>query len=50
MAKTAEVSLAQLTLRELLDAYASARLDRRTDEMERINREIDRRRARGEAA
>jgi hypothetical protein len=41
-------SLDRMTLRELLDAYADARLDRRADDMERLNREIDVRRTRGE--
>jgi hypothetical protein len=50
MAKTAEVPLEQMTLRQLLDAYATARLERRTAEMERLGREIDVRRCRGEAA
>jgi hypothetical protein len=41
-------ALEQMTLRQLLDAYVHARLERRTEEMERLNREIDKRRARGE--
>ncbi len=46
----ASTSLSQLTLRQLLDAYADARLARRDDEMKRLDAEIAIRQARGEQA
>lgn len=50
MATTIMTGEAQMTLRQLLDAYANARLARRTADMERLNAEINRRQQAGETA
>jgi hypothetical protein len=38
------------SLQELLDAYTTAKLEKRETDMARLNSEIDKRRARGEQA
>jgi hypothetical protein len=48
MKRYTDAELKDLTLRQLLDAYADARVRKLADEMERLNREIDKRRAKGE--
>lgn len=42
------VALDKLTLRQLLDAYVDARLEGRHADMDRLQREINTRQARGE--
>ena len=44
------VGLDRKSLQELLDAYTTAKLEKREVDMARLNTEIDKRRARGEKA